>query len=380
MVNTDPPATLRIGPGIHAIDSGVWDNVAGHDDPFLSHAFLSLLEESASVGQGTGWQPAPILLERSGGTLLGAMPAYLKTHSLGEYVFDHSWAEGYENAGGKYYPKLQIAVPFSPVPGRRILAASEETARYLIATAETLVQRNGLSSAHATFVADSQLGLFRSAGWLIRKGVQFHFHNPGYTDFAAFLDSLSARKRKAIRKEREAANAIVEVVTLTGVDIKLHHWDAMWQFYQDTGARKWGQPYLTRAAFDLIGERMADQVLLIMASRDGNLVAGALNFIGANTLYGRYWGCVDELPFVHFELCYYRAIDFAIERGLSRIEAGAQGSHKLARGYCPVPTWSAHYLPDPGFRAAVAEFLDSETRAINREIGWLEEATPFRKG
>ncbi len=380
MADIDPPLNVRITSGIRAIERDAWDTVAGTDDPFLSHAFLGLLEDSASVGHGTGWQPAPILAERPDGSLAGAMPAYLKNHSQGEYVFDHSWAEAFENAGGRYYPKLQIAVPFSPVPGRRVLAADTDTARQLIKAAETLVRQNGLSSAHATFVTDGQLDLFRSADWLIREGVQFHFQNPGYADFGEFLAALSARKRKAIRKEREAANALVDVAMLTGTEIQSHHWDAMWAFYQDTGARKWGQPYLSRAAFDLIGERMGERVLLVLASDKGVPVAGALNFIGTDTLYGRYWGCTTELPFVHFELCYYRAIDFAIERGLSRVEAGAQGSHKLARGYVPVPTWSAHYLPDAGFRAAVADFLERETRSIDREIGWLADATPFRKG
>jgi uncharacterized protein len=379
MADTDPPLTVRVASGVRAVDEAAWDAVAGPSDPFLSHALLSLLEESGSVGEGTGWQPAPILAERTDGTLAGALPAYVKWHSQGEYVFDHSWAEAFENAGGQYYPKLQIAVPFSPVPGRRALAADMDTTRALIKAAETLVRQNGLSSAHATFVTDTQLDLFRAAGWLIREGVQFHFDNPGYADFDAFLAALSARKRKAIRKERDAANALVEVAMLTGDAIKPHHWDAMWDFYQDTGARKWGQPYLTRAAFDLIGQRMADRVLLVLASKDGAPVAGALNFIGANALYGRYWGCSEELPFVHFELCYYRAIEFAIIHGLARVEAGAQGSHKLARGYGPVPTWSAHYLPDIGFRKAVADFLERETRAIDREIGWLTEATPFRK-
>lgn len=372
--------TLRIADGVRAVDAQAWDRLAGGGDPFVSHAFLALLEESGSVGPDTGWQPAPILAEGDQGQLAGAAPAYLKYHSQGEYVFDHGWAEAFENAGGRYYPKLQLAVPFSPVPGRRLLAADARGAATLIAGAEAIVRQHRLSSAHATFVAPSQLAIFREAGWLIREGVQFHFANPGYADFDAFLAALSARKRKAIRKERLAANTLVDVEMLTGAAILPQHWDAMWAFYQDTGARKWGQPYLTRAAFDLIGARMADRVLLVLGMREGRAVAGALNFIGADTLYGRYWGCSEELPFVHFELCYYRAIEFAIARGLARVEAGAQGSHKLARGYAPVPTWSAHYLPDAGFRAAVADFLARETRAVDREIGWLEAAVPFKKG
>ena len=380
MADTDPALSMRVAAGLSAVDAGHWDALAGPDDPFLSHAFLTILEESGSVGAGTGWTPAPLLAARADGSLLGAVPAYLKGHSQGEYVFDHNWAEAYEHAGGRYYPKLQIAVPFTPVPGRRVLGSDAGINAQLIGGAEQLVRQNGLSSAHATFVAPAQLDLFRTAGWLIREGVQFHFANPGYAAFDDFLAALSARKRKAIRKEREAANALVSIEMLTGAALRPDHWDAMWAFYQDTGARKWGQPYLTRAAFDLIGTRMADRVLLVLASRDGRPVAGALNFIGSDTLYGRYWGCSEDLPFVHFELCYYRAIEFAIERGLSRVEAGAQGAHKLARGYGPVPTWSAHYIADPGFRAAVADFLDRETRAIDREIGWLEGATPFKKG
>lgn len=362
------------------MDASAWDRLAGSSDPFLSHSFLSLLEHSGSVGPGTGWTPAPILAEDDDGALRGAVPAYLKDHSQGEYVFDHGWADAYINAGGRYYPKLQIAVPFSPVAGRRVLAADAPTAHALLAAVQRLTKTNGFSSAHATFIDGNQLPLFREAGWLIREGVQFHFQNPGYRDFEDFLSVLSARKRKAIRKERAAANTLVDVETLTGPDIKADHWDAMWAFYQDTGARKWGRPYLTRAAFTLLGERMADRVLLVLALQDGRPVAGALNLIGEEALFGRYWGAVAELPFVHFELCYYRAIEFAIERRLARVEAGAQGSHKLARGYVPIPTWSAHYLPDSGFKAAVRDFLERETHAVEQEIDWLAGAAPFKRG
>jgi uncharacterized protein len=379
MADADPPITARIAQGVSALDAAQWDTLTDGANPFLSHGFLALLEASGSVGAGTGWQPAPILIEGNDGQLSGALPAYLKGHSQGEYVFDHGWAEAFENAGGRYYPKLQIAVPFTPVPGPRLLARSDAEARQLIAAAEAVVRQNQLSSAHATFVAPDQLDHFRAADWLIREGVQFHFANPDYRDFDDFLSTLTARKRKTIRKERQTANATVDVTMLTGDAIRPEHWDAMWRFYQDTGARKWGRPYLTRAAFDLMGERMADKLLLVLATRDGEPVAGALNVIGGDTLYGRYWGCTEEVPCLHFELCYYRAIDFAIERGLKRVEAGAQGEHKLARGYAPVPTWSAHYLPDPGFRQAVADFIERETRAVEREIGWLEAATPFRK-
>jgi uncharacterized protein len=380
MAHDDPPLVARIAAGVAAVDAGAWDALAGSNNPLLSHDFLSMLEDSGSVGPGTGWQPAPILIDGADGALSGALPAYLKGHSQGEYVFDHGWAEAYEHAGGTYYPKLQIAVPFSPVPGPRLLAADDAAARHLIGAAEAVVRQNGLSSAHATFVEAGQIDHFRAADWLIREGVQFHFANPGYRDFADFLSTLSARKRKNIRKERETANATVTVEMLTGAAIRPEHWDAMWAFYQDTGARKWGRPYLTRDAFALMGERMADRLLLVLASLDGVLVAGALNIIGGDTLYGRYWGCTAEVPCLHFELCYYRAIDFAIEQGLLRVEAGAQGEHKLARGYAPVATWSAHYLPDPGFRRAVADFIARETRAVEQEIGWLAEATPYRKG
>jgi uncharacterized protein len=379
MADADPPIIARIANGVGAIDAGQWDALAGGGNPFVSHAFLSLLEDSGSVGPGSGWQPSPVLIDANDGGLVGALPAYLKGHSQGEYVFDHGWAEAYENAGGRYYPKLQIAVPFTPVPGRRLLATTDAAARQLIAAAEAVVRQNGLSSAHATFVDADQLDHFRAADWLIREGVQFHFANPGYRDFDEFLGSLAARKRKNIRKERATANAAVEIEMLTGNAIQPAHWDAMWLFYQDTGARKWGRPYLTRAAFALMGERMADRLLLVLASRHGTPVAGALNLIGDDALYGRYWGCSEEVPCLHFELCYYRAIDFAIAHGLSRVEAGAQGEHKLARGYGPVPTWSAHYLPDPGFRQAVADFIQRETRAVEQEIGWLETATPFKK-
>ena len=320
----------------------------------------------------------PILVDRDG-AIAGAVPAYLKTHSQGEYVFDHGWADAWHRAGGSYYPKLQIAAPFTPVPGPRLLARDDATARQLIAAVQAVTDQNNLSSAHATFVAVDQLDLFRAAGWLIREGLQYHWFNQGYDSFEAFLAALSSRKRKAIRKERAAAQAGLDIRTLRGADIKAHHWDAFWHFYQDTGARKWGRPYLNRSFFPDVAATMGDAVLLYLAERNGVPIAGALNFVGADALFGRYWGCTEDVPFLHFELCYYRAIDTAIELGLTRVEAGAQGEHKLARGYVPVPTWSAHYIPDPGFRAAVADFLDRERRAVEREIAFLDEVTPFRK-
>ncbi|MCB2014893.1 MAG: GNAT family N-acetyltransferase [Sphingobium sp.] len=372
----------RIAPGVATIDAAQWNACAGADDPFLSHAFLSALEESGSVGPGTGWQPAPILIEDDNGALLACAPAYFKSHSQGEYVFDHGWADAWHRAGGKYYPKLQIAVPFSPVPGKRLLVpddAPPDNAHALIAAAEQIVQQNGISSAHATFVAPDQIPLFEAAGWLIREDNQFHWENDGYADFDDFLARLSSSKRKTLRKERAKAQEDLEIVQLTGDAIRPDHWDAFWQFYQDTGARKWGHPYLTRSFFDLIGERMAERIVLILALRDGAPIAGALNMIGADTLYGRYWGCVEDVPFLHFELCYYQAIDFAIARGLKCVEAGAQGGHKLARGYSPVATWSAHYIANENFRAAVAHFLDQERGAVENDRAWLQERTPFKK-
>lgn len=375
-----PNWTARLADGVAGVDAGQWDALAGGDNPFVSHAFLALLETSGSVGPRTGWQAAPILIDGADGKLAAAMPAYLKLHSQGEYVFDHGWADAFERAGGQYYPKLQIAVPFTPVPGPRLLAHDDEHKLGLIRAAEAVVEQNGFSSAHATFLTDEEVALFERAGWLIRTGSQFHWHDKGYQSFDDFLGDLAARKRKAIRKERAAAQAAVDIVALSGDELKPEHWDAMWSFYQDTGARKWGRPYLSRAAFDLMGERMADKILLFLGYRDGEPVAGALNFIGDDALYGRYWGASADIPFLHFELCYYRAVEEAIARGLTRVEAGAQGEHKLARGYVPVPTYSAHYIASPGFREAVSDFLERETRAVAGEIAWLDEQAPFRKG
>ena len=380
MADADPPArTISLGTGVAAVEAAAWDALAGGGNPFVGHAFLSLLEESGSVGPGTGWQPAPLLVADGAGALVAAAPAYLKTHSQGEYVFDHGWADAWARAGGAYYPKLQIAVPFTPVPGPRLLAAGDEDARLLIRAAEAVVRQNELSSAHATFVAPEQMPLFEAAGWLVRRDVQFHFANPGYRSFDDFLATLTSAKRKQLRKERARAVAGLRIEQVTGDAIGPAHWDAMWAFYQDTGGRKWGHPYLTRAAFDLIGARMADRVLLIVAYDGDTPVAGAMHLIGADTLYGRYWGCVADIPYLHFELCYYRAIDVAIERGLARVEAGAQGGHKLARGYGPVATWSAHFIADPGFRRAVADFLERERAAEMQEMEWLEGHMPFRR-
>jgi predicted N-acyltransferase len=382
MSDSDPPhsAILRVGDAVADIDAPSWDRCAGSDNPFVSHAFLSVLEDSGSVGRGTGWQPLPILLDAADGVLAGAAPAYVKSHSQGEYVFDHSWAEAWTNAGGRYYPKLVIASPFSPVPGPRLLAHDPQSARALIAGAEALVARHSMSGAHANFVSEDQLDIFRDAGWLIREGTQFHWANNGYATFEDFLGALASRKRKAIRRERAGAVEGLEIIHVSGSALTEAHWDAFWTFYQDTGERKWGRPYLTRAFFTLLGERMGDRVLLMFALRDGVPIAGALNLIGGDTLYGRYWGCTQEVPFLHFELCYYQAIEAAIARGLARVEAGAQGEHKLARGYGPAATWSAHYIPNAGFRSAISDFLVRERRAVEQNMAFLGTMTPFKKG
>jgi uncharacterized protein len=374
------PVTARIVDGVAAVPAAQWDACAGADHPFLSHAFLSILEGSGSATARTGWQPVPVMIEDADGVPAAIAPAYAKSHSQGEYVFDHAWADAFQRAGGDYYPKLQIAVPFTPAPGPRLLLRDPAAAPALIAALESVTDQHGLSSAHATFVAPDQLPLFEAAGWLIRQGTQFHWRNEGYASFDDFLGALSSRKRKTIRKERESALAGgVTVRHLTGRELTEAAWDAFWTFYQDTGSRKWGRPYLTRRFFSLLGERMGDHVLLMLAERGGRPIAGALNLIGADTLYGRYWGCTEEVPFLHFELCYYQAIDAAIALGKTVVEAGAQGEHKLARGYAPVPTWSAHYIPDPNFRRAIADFLVRERAAVESEQEYLGELTPFRK-
>jgi predicted N-acyltransferase len=372
------PITARIAPGVASFDSADWDRCAGGENPFLSHAFLTALEDSGSAATRTGWQPVPIAIDGTDGRPAALMPAYLKSHSQGEYVFDHSWAAAYDRVGGDYYPKLQIAVPFTPVPGRRLLTADPTLAPALIAAAEAVVANNHLSSAHATFIAAEEIELFERAGWLIRADIQFHWHNQDYDCFDDFLVALTARRRKTIRKEREAALTGLEIVQVTGDTITEAHWNAFWEFYQDTGARKWGRPYLTRSFFSLLGERMADRVLLIFALRGGRPIAGALNLIGGDALYGRYWGASEEVPNLHFEICYYQAIEAAIERRLARVEAGAQGPHKLSRGYRPVATWSAHHIADPRLRDAVQAYLEAERPAVMREIAELEAMTPFR--
>ena len=369
----------RISQGVAELPRDQWDACAGNANPFMSWDFLAALERSGSVGGNSGWQPLPLVIDGADGRIAAAAPLYGKTHSQGEYVFDHGWADAWERAGGQYYPKIQVAAPFSPVPGPRLLLRDEGLAPALIAGIEAVVEQNQLSSAHATFIAPEQVALFEAAGWLIREDSQFHWTNRGYRDFNDFLADLSSAKRKNIRKERERAVEGLEIVHLTGNALTEAHWDIFWTFYQDTGARKWGRPYLTRAFFSMLGESMADQVLLVLALRHGRPIAGALNLIGTDALYGRYWGCTEDVPNLHFELCYYQAIDIAIARGLKRVEAGAQGGHKLARGYAPEPTFSAHFIPNASFHRAIADFLAAERQGVQRDRLWLTDRTPFRK-
>lgn len=382
--------TIETHDRISAIDAEDWDRCACPEardggrprDPFTTHRFLAALEDSGSVGTGTGWQPL-YLSVKSEGKIIACAPMYAKSHSQGEYIFDHAFADAYTRAGGRYYPKLQIAVPFTPATGRRLLVAPEAEGvgdRALITGALSVMEDHHLSSLHITFCTKDEVAAHADATLLPRKTQQFHWHNQGYQSFDDFLAALSSRKRKNIRKERaEAQNFGGEIVLLTGDQIEPHHWDAFWEFYQDTGARKWGQPYLTRRFFDIAHETLRDDMLLALAMRAGQPVAGALNFIGRETLYGRYWGCVEDHPCLHFELCYYQAIDWAIAQGLSRVEAGAQGGHKLARGYLPVETYSLHAMREPSFSRAVAEYLKAEARAMEEEIEILTSYGPFRK-
>ncbi len=373
MADREPELVARISRGVADIDRATWDALAGDGDPFIGHTFLASLEASGSVGGDSGWNPLPLLVERDG-RIIAAAPAYLKSHSQGEYVFDHGWAEAWQHSGRAYYPKLQVAVPFTPVPGRRLLG--ERAA--IFAALEAVTVQNGLSSAHITFCLDEDLAAAEARGWLRRDGIQYHWFNRSYADFDQFLAALSSRKRKAIRKERSAACAGIDIVTLRGAEITSAQWDAMWHFYQDTGSRKWGRPYLTRNWFDQVGAAMGDAALMFLAYREGQPIAGALNFVGSDALYGRYWGALDEVPFLHFELSYYRAIEWAIANGLATVQAGAQGEHKLARGYEPVVTHSLHYLPDPGFRRAVADFVEREREAVAIELQWARDALPYR--
>ncbi|MDB6454010.1 GNAT family N-acetyltransferase [Falsirhodobacter sp. 20TX0035] len=373
--------------GFGGIDAAEWDALANPEggvppDPFTTHRFLRALEISRSTGGRSGWEARP-LTAHVDGRLIAAAPLYLKSHSQGEYIFDFNWADAYERAGGQYYPKIQIAVPFTPATGRRFLTLPgfEATGRSaLMQGAVALAEQNGLSSVHATFCTEDEAEAGAELGLMARASQQFHWQNRNYADFEAFLADLSSRKRKNIRKEREGAQAFGGTIhALTGPDLKPEHWDAFWRFYQDTGRRKWGSPYLTRAFFDEIHRTMADDILLVMAEREGRWVAGALNFIGRDTLFGRYWGSTEHHPFLHFELCYYQAMDFAIARGIPHVEAGAQGEHKLARGYLPTETHSLHWIADPAFRRAVAQYLEAERAAVDEEIEVLTSYGPFRR-
>jgi hypothetical protein len=345
---------------------------------------LHAIEKSRSGVAETGWAPYHLLLEDDVGKAAGVVPMYLKSHSQGEYVFDYSWADAFERAGGKYYPKLQIAVPFTPATGRRLLvsdsADAESIQEYLLGGVTQVAEKVGVSSVHITYAEKAQWEKMGSLGFLQRTHQQFHWQNQQFSSFDDFLAALSSKKRKNIKRERKAALAGgVEIERLTGSNIKEHHWDAFYRFYVDTGGRKWGTPYLTREFFSLIGETMADNILLIMCHREGRYVAGAINFIGGECLFGRNWGCIEDHPFLHFEVCYYQAIEFAIEKGLNRVEAGAQGQHKLARGYLPTHTYSAHWIVNASFREAISHFLDQENRYIDEEIEYLDEHSPFRR-
>ncbi|MEQ1944304.1 GNAT family N-acetyltransferase [Mesorhizobium sp. VNQ89] len=396
--STNKPATdggfsVGVASSIGAFTKEEWDGFAGASrdesgtpyNPFVSFDFLHILEESGCAGRKTGWQGHHLRLEDASGKLVGAVPCYLKSHSQGEYVFDHGWADALERAGGDYYPKLQASVPFTPATGPRLLVsrnAGSATAKAALAEGLKQVTRHiGVSSAHVTFAEDDDMAALEAAGYLRRTDQQFHFINEGYLGYDDFLATLASRKRKALKKERrQALGSGISIDWLTGSDLTESVWDDFFAFYMDTGGRKWGSPYLNRKFFSLLGERMADDVLLVMAKRNGRYVAGAINFIGSDTLYGRNWGCIEDHPFLHFEVCYHQAIDFAIDRKLKVVEAGAQGEHKLARGYRPVTTQSAHFIAHAGLRNAVADYLKRERREVERMGEYLDEHGPFRRG
>jgi len=388
--------TARVVASIAAVDPAAWDACANPPglsedeaegerfNPFVAHAFLHALEASGSTGGRTGWTPAHVVVEDSKGRIVGAAPSYLKTHSQGEYVFDHAWADAYDRAGGRYYPKLQVAAPFTPATGRRLLVArdaSEGAREALIEGLRELRRQARASSIHVTFPTAQDAARLERMGFLVRHGEQFHFLCQGYSSFEDFLGALASRKRKAIRRERRDALGLdITIERIAGSEIQQEHWKAFFAFYMDTGSRKWGRPYLTRNFFDRVGAAMADRILLVMAKRNGRYIAGAINFIGDDALYGRNWGAIEERPFLHFEVCYYQAIEFALARGLKRVEAGAQGEHKLARGYRPVVTYSAHEFADPRLARAVKDYLDYERAAVARTIAHYEGHVPFRRG
>ncbi len=389
--DTTDALTIKVVPSIHDIDADQWDACANVDaedaNPFVRHAFLSALEDSGSVTAQTGWQPQHLAVESPGGAVLACAPLYLKDHSYGEYVFDWGWVNAYERAGGSYYPKLQCSIPFTPATGPRLLVhrdwkeeESRGLKRMLLAGMIELADRLDVSSLHITFPDDVDIEVMTDAGLLQRVGQQFHWKNEGYDTFDDFLNALSSRKRKNIRKEREKAHSSdVKIFSVTGADLKARHWDAFYRFYRMTSDRKWGQAYLNRSFFDLLSERMADQVVLIMGEKDGDLVCGALNLLGGDTLYGRNWGTIVHYPMLHFEVCYYQAIDFAIQHRLKWVEAGAQGPHKLQRGYMPTKTYSAHWIADGGFREAVRQYLDHERRTIEEDVEAMAELGPFKR-
>jgi len=382
---------VRVAGGMDGFTRGEWDSLSGSQktcgnqyNPFISYDFLSALEESGCVGGRSGWQPHHLRLESAEGVLVGAIPCYAKSHSQGEYVFDHGWADAFERAGGRYYPKLQSAVPFTPATGPRLLVAGgcdPLTVKAGLAEALRMVtDRLGVSSAHVSFLPQDDVLPMEAADFLHRTDQQFHFFNEGFSGYDDFLATLASRKRKALKKERREALADgISIDWLTGSDLTERVWDDFFAFYMDTGSRKWGRPYLNRQFFSLIGERMADDILLVMAKRNGRYVAGAINFIGSDTLFGRNWGCIEDHPFLHFEVCYHQAIDFAIANRIRIVEAGAQGEHKLARGYQPVTTHSMHYIANPSFRRAVADYLRRERQEIELMGDYLAEHTPFRK-
>jgi predicted N-acyltransferase len=395
---TDSPLRLRVISNIAEVDAAAWDGCANPAppqeaqpssqefpyNPFISHAFLHSLEASGSAVARAGWQPQHIVAEGPDGDVIGAVPCYLKSHSRGEYVFDRGWAEAYERAGGQYYPKLQVSVPFTPAGGRRLLVPpsprADKVRDGLIAGLLELCRRHEASGVHFTFLPEPEWKALVGHGFLHRTDQQFHWENAGYTSFDAFLEALSARKRKTIKRERrDALSPGITVDWLTGSDLTEAAWDAFFEFYMETGSRKWGRPYLTRKFYSLIGQSMPDQIVLVMARRAGRTIAGAINFIGGDALYGRHWGAIEHHPFLHFELCYYQAIDFAIEHKLKRVEAGAQGEHKLARGYLPVTTHSAHYIADPSLRRAVADYLVRERAYVEAASTELAALAPFRK-
>jgi len=380
---------VRLSRRISEIGREAWDACAGNPayagNPFMLYDFLHAAEEANCAVEKTGWGAQHLSVEDEAGQVAAVMPLYLKSHSQGEYVFDHVWADAYERAGGRYYPKLLSAAPFTPATGPRLLVRPdidpEEGRALLLGGALTVCERYEVSSLHVNFPTEAEWRWMGGQGLALREGQQYHWENRGYADFEAFLGALSSGRRKTIRRERRDAQAEVEICCLTGAAITEEHWDAFFAFYMDTGSRKWGRPYLTRMFFSLLGERMADRVLLVMARRGGRWIAGALNLIGDDCLYGRNWGCVEDVPFLHFELCYYQAIQWAIDHGLPRVEAGAQGQHKIARGYLPKPVYSAHYIADPALREPVERFLRQEREGVEQEMEWLaEEYSPFRQG